>query len=314
MEISAGSYGLARSKLDLRMVTERSIGLAFNPRHNSLNFLRLLLASLVIFSHGISLGGYGNEIILGKTTLGTVAVYGFFAISGFLIAGSASHTGTVRYLWQRFLRIFPAFWVCLIVTAFGFGLIAWFHGSHVGGVSAYLRESNGPLGYLGHNFWLRMNQPDIAHTLRNIPYEPLWNGSLWTLSFEFFCYLLIGLLAFIGLMQHPWTVIAIAATVWVTEVVVTSVPRLNSQFDFLHHSNATKVLVLVPIFLGGSLLYLYRDRVPDSGWLALGSGTLFLAGLVIPLGKGTPPFTLTSMDLTAIGSAARIGDIFGHAA
>ena len=282
------------------MATKPTLGTSFDPRHNSLNFLRLILASAVIFSHGISLGGYGTENIIHKTTLGTVAVYGFFGISGYLIAGSASHVKAIRYLWQRFLRIFPAFWVCLIVTAFGFGLVAWFHGQHHGGVSSYLREPGGPLGYLGHNFWLRMDQQDILGTLRGVPYFPIWNGSLWTLSFEFLCYLLVGLLALIGLLKHRWTIVGLVAGVWVAEIVIASVPDLNVHFDYLHNPDVAKLLVLVPVFLAGSLLFLYRDRVPDSRLLALGSGLVFLAGLVIPLGNSVPAYTLTSMDLTAI--------------
>ena len=124
------------------------------------SFLRLALAVLVIFSHGISLGGYGTEKIVDKTTLGTVAVYGFFAISGYLIAGSASSNGTLRYLWQRFLRILPAFWACLIVTSFAFGLVAWLHGGQHASASGYLRQPGGPVGYVAHNFWLRIDQPD----------------------------------------------------------------------------------------------------------------------------------------------------------
>ena len=77
------------------------IGADFSLRNNSLNFLRLVLAVAVVFSHSITIGYYGGETIYGKTTLGTVAVYGFIGLSGFLIAGSASRNGVGRFLWQR---------------------------------------------------------------------------------------------------------------------------------------------------------------------------------------------------------------------
>ncbi len=99
-----------------------SIEKSFDPRRNSLNFLRVALAVAVVFSHALTLGGFGSEVIGDKTTLGTAAVYGFFGISGFLIAGSATRNHVGRYLWQRCLRILPAFWVCLIVTAGVFGV------------------------------------------------------------------------------------------------------------------------------------------------------------------------------------------------
>jgi peptidoglycan/LPS O-acetylase OafA/YrhL len=61
-----------------------------------------------------------------------------------------------------------------------------------------------------------------------------------------------------------------------------------------------KMLTFVPIFLGGSLLYLYRDKIPDSGLLAWGCTFLVLVGLVVPVGESEPTFTLTSMDLVAV--------------
>lgn len=66
-----------------------TLGDNLQPRSNSLNLIRLLLASAVVFSHAITLGGYGNELILGCTSLGSLAVFCFFGISGYLIAGSA---------------------------------------------------------------------------------------------------------------------------------------------------------------------------------------------------------------------------------
>ncbi len=47
-----------------------------------------MLAVAVIFSHALTLGAIGSESLIRKTTLGTIAVYGFFGISGFLIAGA----------------------------------------------------------------------------------------------------------------------------------------------------------------------------------------------------------------------------------
>jgi hypothetical protein len=63
-----------------------TIAESFAPKHNSLNFLRLILATCVILSHSVAFLG-GTEIFSTKSNLGTVAVYGFFGISGYLIAG-----------------------------------------------------------------------------------------------------------------------------------------------------------------------------------------------------------------------------------
>jgi peptidoglycan/LPS O-acetylase OafA/YrhL len=286
---------------------------SLSAKRNSLNFLRLVLALAVVFSHSITLGLFGSEWILGKTTLGTVAVYGFFGISGYLIAGSAARNNAGRYLWQRFLRIFPAFWICLLVTAFLFGTIAWFHVnpglSRTCGLHCYLTEPNGPFGYVTHNLWLQVNQGNIAKTLPSGWDSFGWNAQLWTLVLEFLCYLLLAAFSVLGLLKRRSLVALIAAIAWIAEVVITSNPTLARNFAFplfdkwaiikilFFTLQTTDILALVPIFLSGSLLYLYREKMPDSGALALGATVLVLAGLVIPVGQGR---SLTSMALTAV--------------
>jgi peptidoglycan/LPS O-acetylase OafA/YrhL len=290
------------------------------------------MATAVILSHSITLGGFGGESILGKTTLGTVAVYGFFGISGYLIAGSADRNGFGRYLWQRFLRIFPAFWVCLVVTAFVFGTIVYFHNQPVlsnhCGLHCYLSvPNNGPIGYVVHNFWLQMNQPGIALTFGGY-WLIEWNGSLWTLVYEFLCYLILGLLAVAGLLKRRWFVAALAAVVWIAVIAIISAPALSRNFAPAHLGNgklllgakwaslrlnlgfdrlsleSISLLSLLGIFLAGALLYLYRDKIRDSGLLAAGMFALFLSGMFIPLGlrigSSDGLVHLTSLNLTAI--------------
>jgi len=288
---------------------------SFSPTRNSLNLLRLVLAVAVVFSHSMTTGHFGSESLLGKTTLGTVAVYGFFGISGYLIAGSAARNSAGRYLWQRFLRIFPAFWICLLVTAFVFGTIAWLHLnpalSRTCGLHCYLNEPNGPFGYVIHNLWLQVNQNVIAGTgvLGGFSGSG-WNGSLWTLELEFLCYLLLAAFSVLGLLKRRFLVALIAAVTWIAVVVIIAVPAVRAEF-LPFHSGAVVVifgfvvdvmnfLILVSIFLSGAVLYLYRERIPDSGTIALGATVVFLAGFVLPLGVGAPQNFFTSLDLTAI--------------
>jgi peptidoglycan/LPS O-acetylase OafA/YrhL len=317
IEPSKGATAHAGGHPQEARVGVSTIEQSFSAKRNSLNFLRLILALAVVFSHSITLGLFGSEWILGKTTLGTVAVYGFFGISGYLIAGSAARNNAGRYLWQRFLRIFPAFWICLLVTAFLFGTIAWFHFnpgfSRTCGLHCYLTEPNGPFGYVIHNFWLQMNQGTIAKTLPGGFLGYGWNGSLWTLELEFLCYLLLAAFSVLGLLKRRSLVALIAAIAWIAEVVSISTPTLARNFNLTFYYTkwnlvtilgfkleTMKILVLVPIFLSGSLLYLYREKMPDSGALALGTTVLVLAGLVIPVGQGAPFFLQTSLDLTAV--------------
>jgi peptidoglycan/LPS O-acetylase OafA/YrhL len=246
----------------------------------------------VIFSHALTLGGLGSESIASKTTLGTLAVYGFFGISGYLIAGSAYSNGFIQFLWRRFLRIFPAYWVCLLVTAFVFGAIAWTFTGHAGpqhcGLSCYLSAPNGPLQYVIHNSWLRQVQTSIAGTPSGIPRSFVWNGSAWTLFYEFMCYLILGFLALLGILRRRILVLGLFLAVFLAEIVIDVTPSLNDQFNVYMNWDAKEMLTFVPIFLAGALLYLYRDRIPDMGVLALAATALVLLSLVIPIGVSAP--------------------------
>jgi peptidoglycan/LPS O-acetylase OafA/YrhL len=84
------------------------------------------------------------------------------------------------------LRIFPGFWLCLLVTAFVIAPI----GAIV--TSTNLAPAD-VTGYIGANLGLRLQAESIgAFTATNA--EPrLVNGSLWTLYPEFLCYLALAL-------------------------------------------------------------------------------------------------------------------------
>ena len=271
-------------------IGRRTIGDAFNPRDNSLNFLRLVLALTVILSHSLTLGGKPvatTEDFLNSSP-GQIAVFGFFGISGFLIARSADHNGFGRYLWQRILRIFPAYWVCLLVTGLVFGVLAWGY-TQTHGLSYYFSSSTGPFQYVYHNGLLRQNQPDIAGTPVHVPLTGIWNISLWTLQYEFACYLLLGVLAALGLLRRRPFVVLLTAGVWVIASYYTfsrtSLAYSQTGFD------EARLVGLVPLFLVGALLYLYRDRIPDSGWRAAASAAVFIGALWLPFGTaGTYSF------------------------
>src|SRR5690349_3215756 len=93
-------------------------------KYPNFDHLRLAAASCVVFSHSffIAEGGEQNEPLvklLGPGNIaGFYAVFVFFIISGFLVSQSAATTATTpRFLWKRFLRIYPALFVCCFISA-----------------------------------------------------------------------------------------------------------------------------------------------------------------------------------------------------
>jgi peptidoglycan/LPS O-acetylase OafA/YrhL len=170
--------------------TKLSLHELLSGRQNSLNAVRLVLAALVVLGHAWPLTGSTAEPRL--EGLSGIAVNGFFAVSGYLIAASRMNTALLAYLWRRVLRIFPAFLVCLVTIAAGFApLAAALEGTAVSAGSA--------AGFVFHNALLSISQWGIMGTLAAVPYHDVWNGSLWTLSYEFLAYLAIG-----ALLTVPW--------------------------------------------------------------------------------------------------------------
>lgn len=231
-----------------------SLAQAFDPRRNSLNFLRLVFALAVIVSHEWPVGGYGPEPKIANTTWGEWAVAGFFAVSGYLIANSRLTTTFPIFLTRRVLRIYPGFLVCLVVVALFFAPLSTVLGT--GSV-----HWSSAATFVAHNIALKLEQNGIAATLPNAPYGDAWNGSLWTLFYEFACYIGIGVILSVSTrLRRPLTwgawLLCVAGDVAATHV-------LNSvnatAFNFVH---------LGAIFFAGSLVALYADRIPHDWRLA----------------------------------------------
>jgi peptidoglycan/LPS O-acetylase OafA/YrhL len=228
-----------------RALSRRTLAERFDPRHNSLNFLRLAFATAVIVSHAKPIGGFGDDPSIAGQAVGTWAVMGFFAISGYLIAASRSHTRIPTFLARRVLRIYPGFLVCLVVVAFCFAPLSVLLGDGHYSLSS-------ALNYVTHNLGLKVERDGIAGTLPNAPYGPAWDGSLWTLFYEFACYLILGALLSVPVLRRRQ---AVAATFVVSAAIggygaTHTLPNLADRF-----------FMLAPVFLAGSLLYLYADRV-----------------------------------------------------
>jgi peptidoglycan/LPS O-acetylase OafA/YrhL len=220
---------------------------ALSGRNNALNFVRLVLAATVIVAHTWPLGGYGDEPIFGGMDIGSLAVAGFFAISGYLITVSRFRLGFGRFMLNRAVRIFPAFWVCLVIIAFVIAPV-------VSGATGGPWQVGSALGYVVKNSLLWIVQGGISAGPANVSVPNSWDGSLWTLSYEFAAYLATGLVFSVGFFRRNR--VAAAASLLFLCVAV--------QW-------------LAPWLLESVSTGLYRGIVINSAWL----GTFFAAGMLV---------------------------------
>lgn len=264
-----------------------SIAEALGGHRNSLGFLRLVLASLVIFDHAFPLGGFGEDVFWRITkqqaSLGSLAVAGFFAISGYLIAKSGMATDVMQFLWRRILRIFPAYWVVLLLTALVIAPIVWVTAG--GALSEYFRLApNGPVNYFTANWSLNIGTYGIYDIFADTtPYgqavhASVFNGSIWTLIYEFNCYLLIALAVAFGVLTRARILIPLA-TAFLFAIQIVDLTAPSGLATIAPYLADNQRIFLTFTFLVGSTLAVYSRKVPFDHRLGIFAGVVLVLTL-----------------------------------
>lgn len=168
-------------------------------RDNNFTLFRIFFAWLVLYGHSYAIQkstGISDplsQIFQGSTWIGSLAVNGFFAISGFLVCASLIKRGLYNYIISRIIRIYPALIVCVLLSIFVLGptltslsLVEYFKHS-----DTFKYFANATL-YLP-NQWNLPGVFENNHT-RTI------NGSLWSLPLEARCYFLLAVAGAFGLL------------------------------------------------------------------------------------------------------------------
>lgn len=254
----------------------------FDSKSNSIGFLRWLMALLVVFAHAGPLAGYygyqdpAAANLPSMNGLGGFAVAGFFFFSGFLITKSRmGKSSFLRYFWRRALRIFPAFWAALLLTV-GFIAPLSYCANYGTWRDYWTHPVESPLTYFLGNMFLTRTQKNIAEmgagfSLREITGISDWNGSSWTLPYEFMCYLIVGVVGLIGLRRNRRIAALICATgivlnalMWAGMPLARAVPALDN----------TSILALSAPFAYGGIMALYPERIPVNRYLAVLAGAV----------------------------------------
>jgi peptidoglycan/LPS O-acetylase OafA/YrhL len=258
---------------------------------------------MVIVSHTYTIGGFGLEPLARHVSLGLIAVYGFFALSGALVARSAEGAGTSIYLWHRVRRIFPAYWACLLATAFAIApLIAVLRGFSLDVLSPGGQST--PYTYVTNNFLLWVRQPSIGNVLHGFQTSQMINGSLWTLAYEFTCYLVIFAIVRCWLAAGRRNIILVLA---VTMSIVLAVADSRGHgsgpitLPLIGNLTTRNLFPMLATFLVGSAMALWRDWVPFTPRIV--AGCAIAIAISIPL-DGFIPYGALLMPYVVLGLGA----------
>jgi len=256
---------------------------------NNFDALRLAMALLVVWSHCFALY-FGSErseplsrLTAGFYNSGNVGVWVFFIISGFLITQSFERSSTIAgYMAKRVRRIYPAYLVATSVCAFVVTPLFVADPAFVLTPLEIVRT-------LGANLLLA----------NHFPVDPLFagnpvgavNGSLWSIRFEFLCYIGVLLLGLCGLLARRHLVLLLYATlvaIWCWLDATGQKPGI-SQWLIDTIGWPYRWLWVLPNFLAGMLLWLYRDHVRRSSALLLTGIAACLTAFHLPV----PPIAAT---------------------
>lgn len=233
-----------------------------NKNNNGFDPLRLVLAFLVLISHSYLLFGRSQEPLevfsKGQTNMGDIGVLGFFCLSGYLISASFERSpNLLKFLRNRFLRLFPGYLVCLLITAFVIApLIFYVNNKSLAGFG--FTGSDSSFSFVYKNIYLSIRQWSIGGLLAHANYKESLNGSLWSLFPEFMSYLLTLVLGIFGLLKNNRFVFAVVF-IFVYVVYIVNLYTTN-QFGptFLILSGARR---LYTAYLCGMALFVFRDKV-----------------------------------------------------
>ena len=222
-------------------------------RFYEIDLLRFLAAIAVLFYHYTFAGFADNPNLVPVeypflaefTRYSYLGVNLFFFISGFVILLSAMNRSAIDFVSSRFIRLYPAFWASVSLSA----LILYFYGAPHFNITLpqYLMNMTMVSGYLG--------------------VKPI-DGVYWTLLIEMVFYSLIFLLLLFKKLKY----IEFFLGLWLGIILLSLFVTVPTIVRFLFFPE------WAPLFIGGALLYLVYAR----GW-DLTRGLLLFSAYLLTL-------------------------------
>lgn len=248
-------------------------------------------AAGLIADHTISYSRLATELIR-PALFSMVAM--FFALSGFLVTGSALRKSDVKtFFLNRAFRILPALSVEVTLSALILGPLVTLWPLHTYFGSPLFLSYFGNI--VGH---IHFELPGVFLTN---PWPNRVNASLWTLPAELWCYVIMLLCMVTGtLLYTKRLTIGVLVVLFIVTIIFVYDPlRFPVKANFTHFTEGYIVLM----FLFGALAAVERDRIILDRWLflacALGYYVIMISDTLLPLSGLFLTYCVVYIGLTA---------------
>ena len=172
----------------------------------------------------------------------------FFALSGFLVAGSALRLrSTTTFLGFRALRIFPALFVEVTLSALVLGpLFTTLPLSNYLSDPQFFRYFGNIVG------WVTFSLPGVFESSK----QPIVNGNLWTLPSELDCYVITAVLMSSRIIYKRSSVTMLVLLVTAIFIFLNCVSDFGvTRWQFAGHT-------VTYYFFIGLIFFLWKDQIP----------------------------------------------------
>lgn len=188
------------------------------------------------------------------------AVPFFFYISGYLITASAIKNDFKTFLKKRLARIYPAYFICILLIVILFAPLAFtiINNGNFDLIS-YLNLNPSPARFFIYALPLNLFENNIGTLLEAINADN-WNVSIWTLFFEFGCYIAVSIVMAVlmksKIRKNNYPII-IFVIYLIFGIVYTLMPDSSNKALFYFKLG----MYLFSMFFAGGFVYLIKDKL-----------------------------------------------------